>query len=135
MIRQSGRFTFKEFFYAFDFNSLKIRPIGGGSSVSASVNGIWFKRDNGADVVCMGTISEMYDAGSVITAEYFMDNYHSGRYGGSARFKWDGVKMYSADNVYDDLVKAHDYLDPILRKFIDDRSIPHGYDGWYSIKD
>ncbi|MBC9703893.1 MAG: hypothetical protein H9W81_02500 [Enterococcus sp.] len=135
MISHSDKFAYKDFFYALDLNSLKSRDMRDDRFITASMQAIWFKRDKGNDTVCLGTVNDLLPSGLELTVDNFMDEFKSGRYGGKTKFKWDGVRMWSADNVYDDLVKAHDYLDPILEQFIENRSTPNGYSGWYSIKD
>lgn len=135
MIRQSDRFTQKEFFYALDLNSLKVKPIHDSALVGISMNALWFKREKGMLSICKGTIADYLKPEQEVTVEYFMDNYRSGRYGGSTQFKWDGEKMWSKDNIYTKLVQAHDSLDPLLQKFLNNQEIPAGYEGWYSVKD
>lgn len=135
MIKQSGKFTYREYFYALDLNSLVVKPIKDSALVSASVKGVWFKRENGLESVCMGTVRTHFTPEEEVTPDYFMEKYRNGRYGGSTKFKWDGTKMWSEDNIFTKMVEAHDYLDPILKNFIENQSIPEGYDGWYSIKD
>lgn len=120
MIIQSSRFTFSEYFYAIDMNSLK--PTYG---TRASMDAVWFKKTRGQLVVCIGTLSS-----TGTTVEKFMEN-HDGRYGGNTEYKWNGTEMWSSSNNFLELVEAHKILDPILKGFPD---MPKGYEGWFCIK-
>ena len=90
MIRRSERFTYKEFFYALDLNSLKVKHIKDSTLSAASLKAVWFKREKGVVSICIGTVVDYLAADEEITLDYFMDNYRFGRYGGSTKFKWDG---------------------------------------------
>jgi hypothetical protein len=122
MIRQRDTFSASEFFYAINFDSLRV------NGSSSSVDAIWFKRKSGERAVCMGKLGS-YGAGSQNPAD-FMRNF-DGRYGGNTKYKWNGTEMWSDDNIFVDMIEAHKILDPILKNF---PNIPEGYTGWYAIK-
>lgn len=122
MIRQRDAFSASEFFYAINFDSLKIENSG------VTVEAIWFKKKSGDRAVCMGKLWSTR-AGSE-NPEDFMRNF-DGRYGGHTEYKWNGTEMWSSDNIFVDMMDAHAILDPILKNF---PNIPEGYTGWYSIK-
>lgn len=123
MIRQRDKFSFSEYFYALNFNEMK-----GSDAVFTTVPALWFKKKNGNVAICKGNLWAMTSQSA--TPDDFILNF-DGRYGGRTHFKWDGVEMWSSDNVFVDMLEAHKELDPILQAF---PNIPAGYTGWYSIK-
>lgn len=133
MIRQRNTFSFSEFFYAIDFSSMKWgkKTESGGQFVT--VPAVWFKRKNGYTAVCSGSLNTFSTPDdSIENADDFIKK-HDGRYGGATEYKWDGTEMWGSDNNFYDLVEANKKLDPLLEAFETDKSIPQGYDGWFSI--
>lgn len=122
MIRQRDAFSASEFFYAINFDSLKVERN------SATVEAIWFKKKSGERAVCMGKLWS-YSKGSQNIEDFMRD--FDGRYGGNTEYKWNGTEMWSSDNIFVDMMDAHAILDPILKNF---PNIPDGYSGWYAIK-
>jgi hypothetical protein len=123
MIRQRDVFSASEFFYAINFNTLRVT-----STDAAIVDAVWFKRKSGVLAVCMG---HLWSRGrNSQFPDDFMRNF-DGRYGGSTKYKWNGTEMWSEDNNFVDMMNAHKILDPILTNF---PNIPENYTGWYSIK-
>lgn len=123
MIRQRDKFSFSEFFYAINFDS-----INNSNSVFTTVDAIWFKKKDGIVAVCKGTLWAMTSNSQ--TVDDFIMNF-DGRGGGNTHFKWNGTEMWSVNNVFLDMIEVHRELDPILRNF---PAIPEGYTGWHSIK-
>lgn len=123
MIKQRDKFSFSEYFYAIDWSTFWVND-----NNNAIVDAIWFKKTKGEVAVCSGTLSN-YDT---LNKDDFIAGFKYGRYGGATRYKWNGTEMWSHDNNFLDMIKAHEKLDPILENF---PNIPHGYQGWYCIKE
>lgn len=131
-LKHSETFRQKDFFYTLAIDEIEIRNSEQVAS-HVKIPAIWFKRSKGAVAICEGFVSS-YHRGEITS---FSDLIEEGRfvttYGGNPEFKWDGVRMWSATDVFSELVEARDRLNPLLEAFIEDKKIPDGYEGWFAL--
>jgi hypothetical protein len=142
MIRQRQTFSAAEFFYAINFHEQSLRVAHGtrtdGSAYrSASVDfpAIWFKKKAGKVTAVKGHLThfisenvDLTEADIIADAETQFD----GRYGGHAKFRWDGNTMWAPQQEFSVVAETQIELNNYLHNF---PAIPTGYTGWYSIKD
>lgn len=131
-MRHSDAFRQKDFFYALAVDEMRIGPANQPSK-GATIPAVWFKRSKGETAICEGHIT-IHRREPITTFSDLLEGGHfSSAYGGTPKFKWDGVRMWSSTDVFSELVEARDRLDPLLKAFIEDKTIPDGYEGWFSI--
>lgn len=116
--------------YAIDPDSLKVterKREDGTSSWHATVWAVWFRRKNGVNVACIGTLWDIQDS-KPKTAWQFAEQHDDGRYGGNTHGRWDG-SGYWGDEDLEIQAKYLEVLRPMLENYPD---CPYGWDGWWT---
>jgi hypothetical protein len=130
---REDRFLISRKPYAVDLSSIRGAQHERGDRIafSGSVDALWFRRQNGANRACIGSLKlwshylpdplNLDDPHNVLSANL------DGRYGGDCHGRWDGQSYWG--NVTLDQQEQHlAVLRPMLANY---PAIPDGYDGWW----
>ncbi|MEU6979651.1 hypothetical protein [Streptomyces sp. NPDC046371] len=129
---RTDRFLISQKPYAINLGTLRTqqhtRP-GGSHFYYGSIEAVWFRRKQGVNVACVGTLWDFQD-GKPTTGRDFVERHTDGRYGGDCAGRWDGTSYWG--NVPLSVQEEHlAVLRPMLAAY---PALPDGYDGWWTFQ-
>lgn len=94
------------------------------------ITAIWFRRKKGVTVAHLGRLWATLPA---TDPKAFLELHTDGRYGGDWTAAWDGERAWAQQVIPKTDLDAHTQtLDAALQRFLADKALPKGYDGWWS---
>ncbi|MFH8581609.1 hypothetical protein [Streptomyces zaomyceticus] len=131
-MHRTDRFLISQKPYAVDLGSLQTarkERQDGSSFYFGRINAVWFRRKQGANVACIGSLWGFQDD-LPATGTDFLTAHTDGTYGGDCTGRWDGSSYWG--NVTLDTQEEHlEILRPMLDAY---PALPDGYSGWWTFQ-